>query len=94
MHANDPIYASYPELLPKDFDKRLTRLVELAGLSWDEFAARLGVGCDPVTDWRRGEISTSGEMWPIMRFALSVPGGTEAMLYQSTVPDEGGKHAV
>ena len=93
MHANDPIDVSYPELLPKDFDERLARLVELAGLSWEEFAARLGVGCDRVTDWRRGKIPTGGEMWLIMRFALSVPGGTELMLHHSTAQDEGGEYA-
>ena len=57
MHTNDPIDASYPELFPKDFVERLARLVELAGLSWEEFAERLGVGCDRVTEWRGGEVS-------------------------------------
>lgn len=94
MHPNDPIYVSYPELLLKDFDERLAQLVELAGLSWEEFAARLGVGCDRVTDWRRGQIPTGGEMWLIMRFASSAYGGTELMLHQCTAPDEGGEHAV
>ncbi len=93
MNANDPIDVSYPELLPKDFDERLARLAELAGLSWEEFAARLGVECDRVTDWRRGEIPTGGEMWLIMRFALSIPGGTELMLHQCTASDEDGEHA-
>lgn len=36
MHAHDPVDASYPELFPKDFGERLARLVELAGLSWEE----------------------------------------------------------
>ena len=34
---------SYPELFPEDFGQRLERFTELAGLSWDEFAQRLGV---------------------------------------------------
>ena len=53
MHANEPIAASYPELFPKDFGERLARLVELAGLSWEEFAGRLGVECDRVTEVAR-----------------------------------------
>ena len=64
MHANEPIDASYPELFPKDFGERLARLVELAGLSWEEFAGRLGVECDRVTEWRGGEVPMGGEVWP------------------------------
>ena len=94
MHANDPIDATYPELFPKDFSERLARLVELAGLSWEEFAERLGVGSDRVTEWRGGEVPTSGEVWHIMRLALSAPGGTEVMLPQNTGPNEGGEHPV
>ena len=90
MHANDPIDASYPDLFPKDFGERLARLVELAGLSWEEFAERLGVGCDRVTEWRRGEVPTGGEVWHIMRLALSVPGGTEVMLPQNAGPNNCG----
>lgn len=94
MRANDPIDASYPELFPKDFCERLARLVELAGLSWEEFAERLGVACDRVAEWREGEVPTGGEVWHIMRLALSVPGGTEVMLPQNAGPNEGGEHAV
>ena len=93
MHANDPIDASYPDLLPKDFGERLARLVELAGLSWGEFAERLGVGCDRVTEWRRGEVPTGAEVWHIMRLALSVPGGTEVMLPQKAGPSNSGDQA-
>ena len=34
---------SYPQLFPEDFGERLERLTELLGLSWEEFADRLGV---------------------------------------------------
>ena len=37
---------SYPE----DFGERLKRLTELAGLSWEGFAGRLGVENDRVTE--------------------------------------------
>ena len=53
---------------------------ELAGLSWEEFAERLGVELDRVMEWRNGTIPTGGEVWHIMRLAWSVPGGIEIML--------------
>ncbi len=66
----------YPELFPKDFGERLKRLIEIADLSWQEFAVRLGVDDDRVMEWRNGAIPTGGEVWHIMRLALSVPGGS------------------
>ena len=94
MRANDPIDASHPALFPKDFGERLARLVALADLSWEEFAERLGVERDRVTEWREGGVPTGGEVWHIMRLAWSVPGGTEVMLPLNTGPNEGGEHAV
>ena len=44
---------SYPELFPKDYPERLERLVELIGLTWEEFAERLGVENERVTAWRQ-----------------------------------------
>ena len=79
------------ELLPEDFGGRLERLVELAGLSWDEFARVLGVGYDRVAEWREGTIPTSGEVWRIMSLARSVPGGFEIMLPGPSGSDQGGK---
>ena len=71
---------SYRELFPKDYPERLERLIELVGLTREEFAERLGVGIDRVTAWREGTIPTGGEVWHIMRLAYSVPGGIEVML--------------
>ena len=62
MHANDPIDASNQELFPKDFGERLARLAEIGGLSWAEFAERLGVERSRATEWRRGEVPTGGEV--------------------------------
>ena len=76
MAAGERIDDSYPELFPKDFGERLERLTELAGLSWEEFAQRLGVEDDRVTEWRNGTIPTGGEVWHIMRLALSILGGS------------------
>ena len=94
MHANGPIDTSHSDLFPKDFGERLDRLVELAGLSWEEFTERLGVGCDRVTAWRGGEVPTGGEVWHIMRLALSVPGGTEVMLPQQARPNNNVDHGL
>ena len=67
---------SYPELFPKDFGERLERLRELAGLSWEEFAERLGVNDGRVMEWRKGSIPSGGEVWHIMHLASTVPGGS------------------
>ena len=85
MVAGERIDDSYPELFPDDFGERLERLRELAGLSREEFAQRLGVEKDRVPEWREGTIPTGGEVWHIMRLALSIPGGFEVML-----PEAGG----
>ena len=80
MDSGERTEESYPELFPKDYPERLERLIELAGLTREEFAERLGVGIDRVTAWGEGAIPTGGEVWRIMRLAYSVPGGIEVML--------------
>ena len=49
-----------PSPFPEDYGERLERLMKLAGLSWEEFAERLGVQVDRVTEWRKGTIPTGG----------------------------------
>ena len=80
MDSRNEEEVSYPELFPEDSGQRLERFIELAGLSWEEFAGRLGVELDRVMEWRNGAIPTGGEVWHIMRLAWSVPGGIEVML--------------
>ena len=80
MAGSKRIEGSYPELFPEDFGERLEKLVEFAGLSWEEFADRLGVENDRVTEWCAGTIPTGGEVWYFMQLALSVPGRFEVML--------------
>ena len=71
---------SHQESFPQDFGERLERLVELAGLSWEAFARRLGVELEPVRAWREGGMPSGGEVWYIMRLAFSAPGGMDVML--------------
>ena len=71
---------SCPDTFPEDFGERLNRLIELAGLSGEEFAARLGVKLARVTEWLNGAVPTGGEVWHIIRLSRSVPGGIAVML--------------
>ena len=71
MDSRERIDDSYPELFPKDYPERLERLIELAGLTWEEFAERLGVPDDRVTAWREGrsrpaERSGTSCGWPFL----------------------------
>jgi hypothetical protein len=81
MAAHERTENSYPELFPQDLGDRLERFTELAGL--------LGVELDRVMEWRGGEVPIGGEVWHIMRLALSVSGGMDVMLPEATGPDEG-----
>ena len=65
---------------PKDFGERLERITELAGLSREEFAQRLGIDYDRVAQWFEGAELTGGEVWHVARFAWSIPGGLEIIV--------------
>ena len=80
MNGREREEGSYPELFPEDFGERLERLIELAGLSREEFAERLGIEYERVAEWLDGAILTGGEVWHVARLAWSVPGGLEAIL--------------
>ena len=69
-----------PSPWPEDFPQRLGRLSKLPSLSWEEFAERLGIEDDHMTEWRTGTIPKGGEVWHILRLALSVPDGFMVML--------------
>ena len=79
---------TYLESFPQDFGKRLERLVELAGMPWEEFAERVGVELERVVAWREGEVPTGAEVWHIMRLAFYVPGGIDVMLPEKDGVDE------
>ena len=65
---------------PEDFGERLERLIELAGLSREEFAQRLGIEYDRVSQWFEGAVLTGGEVWHVARLAWSIPGGMDTIL--------------
>ncbi len=67
-------------LMPDDFPRRLCVLKEASGLSWEGFAACLGVDCRQVLRWRRGAHPSGGPMLAICRMAVMVPGGLRALL--------------
>ncbi len=60
---------------PEDFGERLERLIELAGLSREKFAQRLGIDYERVAQWFDGAVLTGGEVWHVARLAYSIPGG-------------------
>ena len=88
MNTHDQPEHSSPELFPQDFGERLERLVELADLSWEEFAGSVGVELERVMKWREGVVPTGAEVWHIMRLAFHVPGGIDVMLPEKAGIDE------
>ena len=65
---------------PEDFSERLERLIELAGLSREEFAQRLGIEYGRVAQWFDGAVLTGGEVWHVARLAYSIPGGMATII--------------
>ena len=59
---------------------RLERLKEVAGLSWREFAEKLGVTQRGMLKWRRGGRPSGANVLAIMELASGVPGGYRLML--------------
>ena len=80
MEGRERVEGFYPQLFPEDFGERLERLIELAGLSREAFAERLGIEYERVVEWFEGAILTGGEVWHVARLAWSVPGGLEVIL--------------
>ena len=71
-------------LMPADFPERLEALKHATGLSWEGFAACLGVDCRQVLRWRQGAEPCGGAMLAICRLAATVPGGLTALLGDET----------
>ena len=70
-----------PQPFPDDFGERLERLKEMVGVSWREFAEKLGVSQRGMLKWRRGGPPSGAYIWAILELARDVPGGYRLMLY-------------
>ena len=60
--------------LPEDFPERLERLIELAGMSREEFAQGPGIDYDRVAQWFDGAVLTGGEVWHVAGWRIRSPG--------------------
>lgn len=77
---SDSLFVPGVALMPAEFPERLVALKGAAGLSWEGFAACLGVDSRQVLRWRRGAVPCGGAMLAICRLAAAVPGGLGALL--------------
>ena len=66
-------------IFPDDFAERLTALKVESGLSWNAFAAALGVDPKQVGRWRKGTAPSAGAMLSLFDLAFSIPGGTDVL---------------
>ena len=55
--------------LPEDFPVRLERFRDVAGLSWGELAACLGMDHERVMNWRRGVLPRDSALPNLIRLA-------------------------
>ena len=69
-----------PPPFPEDFGERLEGLKEMVGVSWGEFAERVGVTERGMLKWRRGGPPSGAYLWSIIELARDVPGGFELIL--------------
>ena len=77
---SNSLFAPGVALMPAEFPERLVSLKGAAGLSWEGFAACLGVDSRQVLRWRRGAVPCGGAMLAICQLAAAVPGGLDALL--------------
>ncbi len=69
-----------PPPFPEDFGERLEGLKEMVGVSWGEFAERVGVTERGMLKWRRGGPPSGAYLWSIIELARDVPGGFDLIL--------------
>jgi len=68
-------------LMPPDFPARLRALKELTGLSWYEFAEKVGVDPRQIVRWRKGVKPSGASMMALFRVASAIPGGIPLLLH-------------
>ena len=67
--------------LPDDFGKRLVRLKEAAGVTWDELSDLLGVELKQVLRWANDGTEPSGGAYhSLVRLVPWIPGGLDILL--------------
>lgn len=79
-----PIAGCHPPRFPDDFGRRLEQLKDRAGVSWREFAGRMGVTERGMLKWRRGAPPSGSYLWAIIELARDVPGGYEIVMGADT----------
>ncbi len=57
---------------PEDFPRRLKRLKEESGLTWTEFASRLGTNPLTVRRWRHGTRPNALHLYALLELAVSL----------------------
>ena len=73
-------------VLPKDFPKRLERLWEASGLTWNAFADALGVDKKRVHRWRpkkngKKPVKPDGDGYhALVKLAALIPGGLDILM--------------
>ncbi len=66
--------------LPEDFVKRLIRLKQASGLTWQEFSEVLGVELKQVLRWRNGTEPSGGAYHCLVDLASWIPGGLDILM--------------
>ena len=91
MELSESIKRWIQEPFPKGFPERLARFRDLAGLSWKDLSASLGVKYERVTGWRRGAVPGGFALLALMRLAKRVPGDPAALFpdIAAALPREG-----
>lgn len=84
-HAGGPVIAGRAVpcgsgRLPRDFPRRLDRLKQARGLTWDELAEALGVEPKQVLRWRRGTEPCGGAYHALVELAHWIPGGLDILM--------------
>lgn len=90
--TQDKFRALYVDGLPEG----LERLAVVAGMTWPQLAARLGVGGGRVQEWRHGRLPDSDEVGALIEVASRVSGGLAALypqLHAALAAADGGERA-
>ena len=64
--------AAMAHVFPEDFPQRLEQLKEASGLTWSEFARRLGTNPLTLRRWRQGARPNALHLLALLQFAASL----------------------